>query len=129
MSQELTLPCPTCGSEGAMRIGQSALRGRLRWYRSIDCSACGRSEEDGEGFPPEPIRKTLLESGESVLQIDPQFKAGAARLLKSALGLSLAEVSTRLASLPEVFRGTRTEVEWLQSKAKSDATPATIATR
>lgn len=127
MSQEISQPCPACGHVNSMRIGQTVLRDKLRWYRSINCPTCGKSEEDGEGFPPEAIRRYLLAAdGSCALQIEPQFRSAAAKVLRSALGLSLAEVSSRLSSLPDFFRGTRTEVEWLQIRAESEGAPATI---
>ena len=112
MSQEIQMPCPSCGKEGVSSLGQSLISRRLRWYRSTSCTKCGNIEEDGEGFPPPEYHKQLLEAGGRwKLIVDLRFKAPFLKVLKSLLGLLL--LKAKAIKFPEVFVGTKTEVEWL----------------
>src|SRR5262245_44556228 len=46
VTQEIEMPCPQCGHDGAARVGQTIITWShaLRWYRSVDCPNCGRIE-------------------------------------------------------------------------------------
>lgn len=112
MRQEIKVSCPGCSKEGVSSFGQSVFSGRLRWYRSTSCPACGQTEEDGEGFAPAKEREQLLElRGSWRLMVDPSLRVRALKVLRGSLGLSLEETGAIV--FPEVFAGTHAEAQWL----------------
>jgi hypothetical protein len=58
----LRKPCPDCGTEASVCVGQVVGRGRLRWGASWACPGCGlRLEEDGADDTPEEARRAILD--------------------------------------------------------------------
>ena len=113
-----TLECSACGGRHAtMAFGQS-FRGReLRWYQRMTCPDCSlREEADDTGFPPEDVRRQLMEAnGRWSLHVEqPHSLARLRQTLRTALKLGPAEV-VALTRDPAaaLFVGTKVETEWL----------------
>lgn len=117
----ILLPCPHCAAEGMLRIGQTAIHGELRWYESLNCSACScASESDGDGFPPGEMRSRILDEHGEWVVILPAVKSNAetARVLRIYLGLDSRDALQRMKTSHSqgVYFGTRVECEWLANK-------------
>jgi len=117
---ETLFPCPRCGAEAQLRIGQSAFRGELRWYESLNCQQCGlRTEADGIGFPPAEIREQIISShGHWKLDLpDVKSIAAVARVLREQFSLRTKEALAVLRARDEqgIYKGTNAEVSWLSS--------------
>jgi predicted RNA-binding Zn-ribbon protein involved in translation (DUF1610 family) len=109
-------PCPRCGNEGQLRIGQSAFRSQLRWYESVDCNKCGlRTEADGVGFPSVDVRERILSAtGYWKLTLTTLKSIPAvAKALREHLSLDAKEALPVLKAGGDVYRGTKAEVLWL----------------
>ena len=111
------LECPRCGTTGALRIGQSVHRGKLRWYETVNCANCGlRSEADGLGFPAENIRLKIIEKAGlwQVAMGTPAMLPSFVKTIRDALGMESLDAMRVAKSLPgPVYAGTHSEVQWL----------------
>lgn len=117
MSQEFIVPSEECDHGGVVHIGQTVVSGRLRWYKSISCSNCGKVEVDGIGFPPEEVRKIILNSdGYWNVSVEKPNFIKAVKIVKETIGLSNEEVICQVRRYPVIFQGTMTESEWIKNK-------------
>ena len=97
-----------------VRVGQSAIAEKLRWYRSFSCLACGAFEEDGEGLPPDDLRTLLVQSGGLWrVEIDQAHRVLATQTFMHVFKLTLREAVARLSDHCRAFVGTRCEAEWI----------------
>lgn len=126
---EAFLPCPRCGSDSQLHIGQSVFNLRLRWYESVDCKKCGlQREADGFGFPPTQLRNHLMsKDGEWKVTI-PNMKSltSIAKILREQLSLKSKDILELLKGSEdnEIFRGSQVEARWLaEILTKSNETP------
>ena len=120
MSQYVQVPYKDCGHQGVARLGQTIVSGRLLWSRSILCPDCSAIEEDGDGFPPEWFRAILLKDGGWWYLFDADAdRVALLKAMRELFSLSMDETIDKGRALPLIFRGTRTEAEWLQEKLSS----------
>ena len=95
----------------------SGERYRLDWWRSTWCDQCDiTKEEEGSGLPPENYRQVLLHmDGVWALVInDYSERVLAMKVVRQTMNLSMKRAQEALGSRdPEVFRGTKTEIQWL----------------
>ena len=117
MSEQANSPHKACTHpEATARVGQVIIGEKLLWTRSYSCPHCTAIEEDGDGMPPKEARALLLAQN-GVWELVVTGNTGAAlKVLKSALGLSMAEAEDFLHNLPVAYTGTKTEAEWLQAQ-------------
>ena len=117
MSQYVEVPSEDCGHYGTASLGQTVVSGRLLWSRSILCPDGCAVEEDGDGFPPEWFRAVLLEDGGwwEVRAADAD-RVALLKAMRELFGFSMQEAIGRGQAFPSLFRGTRTEAEWLREK-------------
>lgn len=114
---ETLLPCPRCARADQLRLAQTVIRSRLRWYESTHCSGCGFTQEaDAIGLPPPAIRAHLLATDGRWALVLQQAKsaARAARVLRDCLALDSSE-AIALTRQPGgiLFQGSATECAWL----------------
>ena len=115
---KITYNCTSCGKPLDAEVGQTAVRGHLKWYISYHCQNCDAvGEADDMGIPPEEIRDLLIQKqGRWELRVDGRAanRVIIAKVLRRALGLSLAEVTHLMKSIPSLlYCGTQVEAEWL----------------
>lgn len=117
------LPCPRCGCPQSLRIGQVTVRGKLRWFESINCRKCGvSSEADGVGFPSPEIRELLIEkNGEwQVTLKNVRSIACVVKVLQAELSLDMrVTIDFLKKESREIFRGTKSEAMWLTGLLES----------
>lgn len=112
--------CRACGTEVEVIVGQTVDRDRLLWHMGYNCPACGdQREEDGFDSAPVDVRIAILEQeGKWGLTLDGgqsrEEILNALRLLRQALGLSIAETSELKRMLPGPLAvGTKIEIDRL----------------
>ena len=128
---EMSAPCPDCGADVSIDIGQAVVAdNRLLWSKSISCGACGlATEEDGDGFPPESLRQSLLDSGGiwRALLVTSSDRQIAVMMLRKILGLDLNAAAVLLrSSSAELWRGTRVECDWLANHMRGCGVETTV---
>lgn len=114
---EVLLPCPNCGHAEQLRLGQTVIAPRLRWYESTNCGGCGLTlEADATGLPPPAVRARLLAvSGRWALVLQ-QAKSAArvARILKDCLELDSRQAIALTRQFDGLlYQGSRTKCAWL----------------
>lgn len=117
---EVLFPCPRCGTEGQLHVGQSVFREELRWYESVSCDQCGlRTEADGIGFPPAGIRERIISmNGHWKLELtNVKSIPTVAKVLREHLSLGAKEVLAILQAQSDggIYRGTKAEALWLSN--------------
>jgi hypothetical protein len=115
---DVLFPCPRCGEEGQVAVGQSIFHDELLWYESNNCIQCGlRTEADGKGFPPKAMReKILLKNGRwKLMLLSVRSVPVVTKILKDHLSLSTKEALGVLRSRNDgqIYEGTNVEVLWL----------------
>ena len=116
MSAGFDTKCPDCGKPARVSTGQKSCGGHLYWFESIHCQGCGLAQEaDGEGVPPENIRRRILEAeGEWNLLIPaPRSTQRIAGILRQLLDCSLAQALAKAKSAAPVATGTKAEMSWM----------------
>ncbi len=113
-----TLECSACGGgQATVEFGQSFRGQELRWYRRMTCPDCGLREEfDDTGFPPEDVRRQIMDAnGRWSLHVkQPRSAARLRQTLRVILKLEPAEaIALTRDPRAAVFTGTKVEAEWL----------------
>lgn len=115
MSENAT--CPNCGAVLDYRIGQRIVGSDLAWFRSTRCSSRDyATEEDGEGLPPDEIRRELLQKDGrwELVVADADKAARAAQVLREQLDMDLRSAAAVMKAIPgPVWSGTQVEARWL----------------
>jgi hypothetical protein len=119
MAATIPIDCTRCGKRIDASVGESVSGTSYSWWQAYACPNCGAMLEGSGQLPlPDHIRQVLLkERGEWALHVAPVGIQTVAtmRVLRSALGLSVAEVSKLRALWPgEIATGTWGEMERLR---------------
>lgn len=127
VSQEVQVISEKCDHGGVVRIGQTIVSAQLRWYRSTSCPNCGRVEEDGIGFPPEELRGHLIKGGGYWdVRANSANRSLVMKELKKILGLSNEKLPQQIRRFPIVFRGTKTEAEWVMMQLNASCIESSV---
>ena len=117
--QRIRDTCDNCQCEIDMTVAQTVINRNLKWYKSYSCPFCGSASElDGDGFPPNAIRKIFLDNeGEWSISFGEQdiYKVAIMKILRQNLDLSISQVNQMLKQFPNSFiSGTKTEMAWIK---------------
>lgn len=122
--------CPDCGEVGEKHIGQRPTRERVTWSGSFACAKCDAAyDEDGwDDLPPGWREAILAQGGEWELRIQPAQTRTVLKVLRAALGLTLAETGQLKARLPGApCVGTQAEMEHLRLRLVEAGEAAGVA--
>jgi hypothetical protein len=125
---KINITCPTCQRDITMNAGLNRIRDYLNWYTSFYCPYCGHAEEAdyGDDPPADILQAVLADEGEWALIIQDTGPL-ALKILRHALGLSLAEIAEIKNKLPEpIVTGPRGKMEWLQYLLAQEKIQATV---
>lgn len=117
--QKIRDTCDNCKREIDITVAQTVINKNLRWYKSYSCPFCGSASElDGDGFPPDELRKVFLDNeGEWSISFKDKdiSKAAIMKILRQNLDLPLSQVNQMMKQLPTCFiSGTKTEMAWMK---------------
>ena len=104
-------------------VQQTIVQGRLRWYRRFLDHGHEVAVEDGVEFPPEDLRRRIMErDGVWELVVPTASAATVAHQLGQLPEVDARQILANMRRQPGVpYIGTETEVEWLQlALAKAD---------
>jgi len=114
--------CSDCSESVSVSFGQTVSLMGFMWSASYQCANCGAQVEMDEiGFPPEEVRKRILEvSGINTIQVecDNKRKIQLAKLFVDELKIDLKQ-SLKAANIILKFggiKGTYVEMEWLKDE-------------
>jgi DNA-directed RNA polymerase subunit RPC12/RpoP len=125
MTSKIEYNCTSCGKSIYAEVGQTVISDHLKWYISYQCQDCGAVVEvDDVGLPPETIRALLIQNGgrwKLRLEDKNSNRVTTAKVLRKALGLSIADTASRMKQIPgTLYAGTQAEVEWLAQVLASE---------
>ena len=112
-------PCPDCGRNANLTVGQTMLEAGVAWHRAWSCPHCGLQIEEDGWETPEPIRQALFDAeGRWTLQLEGDSPAAESlKVIRDVLDLSMDDIK-RIRDDPSrpLYTGTRTEVAWLHGR-------------
>ncbi|MCG8550068.1 MAG: hypothetical protein MI799_06680 [Desulfobacterales bacterium] len=123
----MRINCPDCNFDLSVNVGQSIVRDKLVWHRSINCSNCGAVYEEDGNETPEEIRSAIIKENGlwGISLVSVESKTIVYKVLRECLGLSLSDI-TKLSNNDSIISGTETEVSWLRNKFEDKGISAVI---
>ena len=120
-----------CQKQINAEIGQNIVNLELRWYIFYQCPYCQSCVEiDDIGFLPSNFRKIIIsKEGLWKLEIDRSDldkKQKSIKTIRKVLNLSINDAINMMKNFPEITRGTKTEMYWLQEILKSQMISSSI---
>jgi DNA-directed RNA polymerase subunit RPC12/RpoP len=112
--------CSKCDNLVVWGFGQYHRQNEMTWSGGYRCQNCGNAVEfDSDGFPPENIRRQLLEIGGKWrinFSNDKSILQKILLELKKVFKLNLSQiVQLKIKGFSDSIGGTRAEMEWLKS--------------